>query len=146
MPRIHKPGQETHTFQRKRFKNSAAPIIIIDALIGARLRRYGRVWSNCFRGALKLDISGDCVENVLWRAWDISLPHTTSFVITHCGTNNVDQNQPKDIAVRIMKIVQTFTKEHPKINTIKETFKNKYHHYWRVTKVQDVLFSANKNS
>ena len=33
-----------------------------------------------------------------------------------CSTNNVDQNQPKDI--QIMKLEKIFTKKHFKINTI----------------------------
>ena len=34
------------------------------------------------------------------------------------GTNNVDQSQLKDIAVRVMKISETFMKNHPKITTV----------------------------
>ena len=67
---------------------------------------------------INLGISGDWVESVLWGAQDISLPHTTFLVIMHCDINNVDQNQPKDIAVAIMKIAKTFTKKYPKINAI----------------------------
>ena len=39
-------------------------------------------------------------------------------MIILCGTNNVDQNQPKDIVVGIMKIAKTFMKKHPQLNTI----------------------------
>ena len=65
-----------------------------------------------------MGISGDRVENVLWRALDISLPHTTLFVIIHCGTNNVNQSLPEDIAVGVMKIAEFFMKNHPKITNI----------------------------
>ena len=67
---------------------------------------------------INLGIRGDCVESVLWGAQDISLSHTTFLVIMHCDINKVDQNQPKDIAVAIMKIAKTFTKKYPKINAI----------------------------
>ena len=67
---------------------------------------------------INLGISGDCVESVLWGPQDISLPHTTFLVIMHCDINNVDQNQPNDIAVAIMKIAKTFTKKYLKINAI----------------------------
>lgn len=60
----------------------------------ADLRRKKCVWRNYFDDALNLGIGGDRVENVLWRGQYISLPHTTSFVIIHCDTNNVDQNRP----------------------------------------------------
>ena len=76
------------------------------------------IWKNYFRDALNLGISGDRVENVLWRALDISLPHTTLFVIIHCGTNNVNQSLPEDIAVGVMKIAEFFMKNHPKITNI----------------------------
>ena len=49
---------------------------------------------NYFDDALNLGIGGDRVENVLRRGQYISLPPTTSFVIIHCDTNNVDQNRP----------------------------------------------------
>ena len=65
-----------------------------------------------------MGISGDYIEKVLWRAQDISLQYTTSFLVIHCDTNNLDQNQPEDIAVGIIKIARTFSKKHPKINTI----------------------------
>ena len=50
--------------------------------------------------------------------WDISLQHATLFVIMHCGTNNVDQSQPGDIAVGVMKNAENLMKNHPKITTI----------------------------
>ena len=99
-------------------KNSAAPIIIIGALIPTGLKRYGHIWKNYFKDVLNLGVSGDRVENVLWRPRDISLQQTTLFVIIHCGTNNVDQSQPEYTAVGVMKIVETFMKNQPKITTI----------------------------
>ena len=87
VPPIHKLGwQETHSFQKKLLKNSAAPIITI----ATGLRRYRHIWRNYFKDAHNFGIGGDCIENVLWRARDISLPHTTLFVIINCSTNSVD--------------------------------------------------------
>ena len=57
-----------------------------------------------------LGVVGDRVENVLWRARNISLPRTTSFMITHRGTNNLNPNQPIDIASGIMKIAKKNSK------------------------------------
>ena len=119
VPRIHKLGwQETHTFQKKLLNSSATPIIIIGDSFATGLRRYRHIWRNYFKDVLNLGIGGGHVENVLWRAWDISLPHTTLFVIIHCGTNDVDQSQPQDIAIGVMKIAETFMKNHPKTSTI----------------------------
>ena len=58
-----------------------------------------------------MSINKDCVENVLLRGQDISLQHKPF-------TNNRNENQPKEIVSGIMKVVQTFTKKYPKINTI----------------------------
>ena len=135
MPRFHKLGwQETHTLNKKLLKNSVAPIIIIGDSIATGLRRYRHIWKNYFKAAINLGISGDRVEIFLWRAQDISLQQTTLFVIIHCGTNNVDQSKPEDIAEGVMKIAETLIYE--------ESTKNNYHRYWYVTKRQDILFSV----
>ena len=39
-------------------------------------------------------------------------------MIIHCGTNNVDQGKPEDIAEGVMKIAETFMKNQTKITTI----------------------------
>ena len=116
--RLHKLGwQETLTFHKKLLKNSAAPIIIIGDSISTGLE-YRHIWKNYFKDALNLRIGGDRVENVLWRAWNISLQRTTLFVIIRRGSNNVDQSQPEDIAVGFIKIAETFMRNHPKIAII----------------------------
>ena len=97
MPRIQKLGWQETYFPKKLLKKSSAPIIIGDSIATA-LRRYRHIWRNYFEDALNLVVSGDRVENVLWRTRDISLPYTTLFVIMHCGTNKVDQSQPEDFA------------------------------------------------
>ena len=101
--------QTKHTFPEKTFEKLC------------HTNHYNR-WLNC-KGfekthAINLGISGDHVENVLWTAQDISLQHATLFEIIHCGINNVDQNQPEDIAAGTIKIVKTFRKKHPKLNNI----------------------------
>ena len=58
-----------------------------------------------------MEITGGCVENNLWRTRDISLTCATSLVILNCGTNNVEQNQPKDITVGITEIANFFAKK-----------------------------------
>ena len=80
-----------------------------------------------------MGISGDRAENVLWRARDISLPHTTLFVILHCSTNNVDQSQPEDISVGAIKIAEAFMKNHPKRTTILTGMlpRGKTYSFWR---------------
>ena len=119
VPRFQKLElQETHTFHKKLLKNSTAPIIIIGDLIATGLRRHRQIWKNYFKDVLNLGICGDRIDNVLRSEWNISLQRTKFFVVIHCGNNNVDQSQPEDIAVGVLKVAETFMKNHPKITTI----------------------------
>ena len=62
VPRLHKLGwQETNTFLKKLFKNSAASIIIIGESVTTGLGRYRHIWKNYFKDTLNLVISGDRV-------------------------------------------------------------------------------------
>ena len=67
------------------------------------------------------------------EGWDISLQHAALLVIIHCATNNVDQSQPEDIAVGVMKNAETFMKNHPKITTIIAGMlpRDKTYSFWR---------------
>ena len=46
----------------------------------------------CLEYALNLGTGCDCMENVLWKVQNISLPDTTSVVVLHCSTDNINQN------------------------------------------------------
>ena len=50
-----------------------------------------------------------------------------------CGTNNADQNQPKDITVQTLKTDKKFTKKYPEIRTITTTMlqDDKKYSFWR---------------
>ena len=83
---MHKLG-----WQEKLLKNSAAPIIVIVDSIATGLRGYRHIWRNYFKNVLNLGISGDRAENVLWRARDISLRHTTLYNIAQIMWTKVNQ-------------------------------------------------------
>ena len=115
---MHKPGwQETHTFQKKLLKDSAILVIISSDFIAA-----GREDLDMFRGnTLRMYLIWVSVAIALRMPYgeqDISLQHTTLILLIHFDTNNVDQNQPKDIAVGIMKIAKISMNKYPKINII----------------------------
>ena len=115
---MHKPGwQETHTFQKKLLKDSAILVIISGDFIAA-----GREDLDMFRGnTLRMYLIWVSVAIALRMSYgeqDISLQHTTSILFIHFDTNNVDQNQPKDIAVGIIKIAEISMNKYPKINII----------------------------
>ena len=115
---MHKPGwQETHTFQKKLLKDSTILIIISGEFIAA-----GREDLDMFRGnTLRMYLIWVSVAIALRMSYgeqDISLQHTTSILLIHFDTNNEDQNQPKDIAVGIIKIAEISMNKYPKINII----------------------------
>ena len=43
---------------------------------------------------LNFGISGDKIQNVLWRVCNMTLPTSVEYVIIHCGTNNLGHNSP----------------------------------------------------
>ena len=53
---------------------------------------------------LNLGIGGDRMQHVLWRSMNIDLNPNAKYVIIHCGTNNVDKDQPRAIGKSIMAI------------------------------------------
>ena len=61
----------------------------------AGLTRYTNAWNNLFGNRFtNLGISGDCGENVLWCARDISFFLSLKNVVLLCGTNNINKDSP----------------------------------------------------
>ena len=86
--------------------------------IVAGLSRYPNVWNDYFApiNALNLGIGEDRVENVLWRAIDLSLPSSVKNVVILCGTNNISIHTPRDIADCIISIGSILQKKSIGIN------------------------------
>ena len=73
-------------------------IIIGDSIV-AGLTRYTNICNNLFDNSfINLGISGDRVENVLWRAREIPFIPSLKNVVILCGTNNINKDSPYDIA------------------------------------------------
>ena len=90
--KIHK----NHCFQVK--QENINSIIIGDSIV-AGLTRYTNIWNNLFGNSfINLGISGDYVENVLWRAREIPFIPSLKNVVILCGTNNINKDSPYDIA------------------------------------------------
>ena len=53
---------------------------------------------------LNYGIAGDRTQHVLWRAENAALPNSLKYVVIHCGTNNIDHDQPRDIANGVISI------------------------------------------
>ena len=83
--------------------------MIGDSLI-AGLARYSKLWNKFFNllNAFNCGIGGDRVQHVLWRAHDLRCFSSLRNVIILCGTNNLYQDSPEDIANGLMKIASFF--------------------------------------
>ena len=97
---------QNHCFQVK--QENFNSIIIGDSIV-AGLTRYTNVWNNLFGNRfINLGISGDRVENVLWRARDIPFLPSLKNVVILCSTNNVNKDSPYDIAQGLIAIGSVF--------------------------------------
>ena len=75
----------------------------------AYLTRYTNVRNNLFGNKfINLGISGDPVENVLWRARDIPFLPSLKNVVILSGTNNINKDSPYDFAQGLIAIGLVF--------------------------------------
>ena len=80
--------------------NSKTILVLIGDSIVAGLSHYTNIWRTFFKTfhTLNYGIGGDRTQHVLWRAENATLPNSLKYVVIHCGTNNIDRDQPRDIA------------------------------------------------
>ena len=73
-------------------------LLIGDSLVNG-LARYHRVWSKYFKPlrALNFGVGGDRTQNVLWRIENGEIPLNLQVAFVHCGTNNLDRDNPDEI-------------------------------------------------
>ena len=97
---------QNHCFQVK--QENINSIIIGDSIV-AGLTWYNNVWNKLFVNRyINLGISGERVENVLWRARDIPFLSSVKNVVILCGTNNINKDSPGDIAQGLIAIGSVF--------------------------------------
>ena len=86
--------------------NSKTKLVLIGDSLVAGLSRYANIWRSFFKtfDTLNYGIGGDCTQHVLWRAENATLPNSLKYVVIHCGTNNIDRDQPRDIANGVIAI------------------------------------------
>ena len=83
------------------------PILALyGASITQGLRREKKVWNTYFGslGTINLGVGGDRTQHVLQRLEDVILPATVECIVIHCGTNNLTNSQPSDIASGVLAI------------------------------------------
>ena len=85
-------------------------VLLIRDSIAAGLSRYQKAWKKYFKlyKAVNCGIPGDRIQHILWRAEDLSVPPSATYVVVHCGTNNLDHDKPKTIVDNIVKIGKVF--------------------------------------
>ena len=89
-------------------KKTLTQKIIGDSIV-AGLMRNTNIWNNLFGNRfINLGISGDRVENVLWRARDIPFLPSLKNVVILCSTNNINKDSPYDIVQGLIAINSVF--------------------------------------
>ena len=117
--RDSKPGwYKTHQRLAKTTFSTNADTLIIGDSIALGLERYKNVWKESFHGALNLGIGGDSTQHVLWRVRNTRISKYVTFVVVHCGTNNIDTHQPEDIAGALSLIAEKIHLYNPEIDVI----------------------------
>ena len=97
----------SHDIPAKRLHSSVR--LIGDSIV-AGLGRYQTVWKKYFKPYKGLNCGnpGDRTQHTLWRAEDLSVPPSVKCVVVHCGTSNLDQDEPKILVDGIIKIGKVF--------------------------------------
>ena len=116
--RNHKSDWYASHQRHEHLAESTKPTLLLcgDSIV-AGLSRYADVWKNTFQplNTLNMGIPGDKTQNVLWRAKNFALPRSTQSVIIHCGTNNVDYDQPRDVALGVVSVGLAFLERSPNL-------------------------------
>ena len=70
------------------------------------LARYHRVWSKYFEPlrALNFGVGGDRTQHVLWRIDNGEIPLNLQVAFVHCGTNNLDRDNPAEIRDGLLQL------------------------------------------
>ena len=83
-----------------------AKLVLIGDSIIANFDKCSDIFDKFFLHfrTLSFAISGDNIQNVLWRVSNMTLPASVEYVITYCGTNNLGHNSPLKIAEGLTSI------------------------------------------
>ena len=76
--------------------STIAKLVLIGDSIIANFDKCSDIFDKLFLPfrTLSFGISGDKIQNVLWRVYNMTLPASVEYVIIHCGTNNLGHNSP----------------------------------------------------
>ena len=97
-----------------------ANVVILGDSIVAGLARYPSVWDHHLKplNAINCGIGGDRTQHVLWRAGHLSLPDSVCVVVLLCGTNNINDDLPLDIAHSVIACGTSLQERHPRLHVV----------------------------
>ena len=95
-------------------------VLLVGGSLVNGLARYHRVWSKYFEPlrALNFGVGGDRTQHVLWRIENGEIPLNLQVAFVHCGTDNLDRDNPAEIRDAIASIVYTIQEKKPNANII----------------------------
>ena len=121
MGRDNKHGwyEEHEKFVAIATRSLSSVLLVGDPLVNG-LARYHRVWSKYLEPlrALNFGVGGDRTQHVLWRIENGEIPLNLQVAFIHCGTNNLDRDNPAEIRDGIASIVYTIQEKKPNANFI----------------------------
>ena len=121
MGRDNKHGwyEEHEKFVAIATRSLSSVLLVGDSLVNG-LARYHRVWSKYLEPlrALNFGVGGDRTQHVLWRIENGKIPLNLQVAFVHCGTNNLDRDNPAEIRDGIASIVYTIQEKKPNANII----------------------------
>ena len=111
--------EEHEKFMAIAARSLPSVLLIGDSLVNG-LARYHKVWSKYFEPlrALNFGVGGDRTQHVLWRIENGEILLNLQVAFVHCGTNNIDRDNPAEIRDGIASIVYTMQEKKPNANFI----------------------------
>ena len=86
-------------------RSLSSVLLVGDSLVNG-LARYHRVWSKYFEPlrALNFGVGGDRTQHVLSRIENGEIPLNLQVAFVHCGTNNLDRDNPAEIRDGLLQL------------------------------------------
>ena len=86
---------------------SASTVLLEDSIVASFLR-YPNIWYKFFN--VNCGISGDKIQNILWKTEYIPLPQSLEYILINCGTNSLDTDDSEKVADGLFRITRALKK------------------------------------
>ena len=107
MGRDNKHGwyEEHEKFVAIPTRSLSSVLLVGDSMVKG-LARYHRVWTKYFEPlrVLNFGVGGDRTQHVLWRIENGEIPLNLQVAFVHCGTNNLDHDNPAEIRDGLLQL------------------------------------------